>query len=209
MRFQILLGLLLTFNLCVVYGADVQLNDVEWLKKAQHVDDNAIEWLKVHLKERLSSENMLKNPLEEDLKSGSTVECKNCGFASQSLDETAALYVFMSFSLEDKLWIQFSQELERIGGVFVVRGPPQNSFKELANRIFDLQEKGVNAPIQIHPTLFKECEVQLVPTIAVIEGHRYDKIAGNLSIKHALEKMGSQGETSEARSLYRKYWEKS
>ena len=209
MRFQILFGLLLIFNLFFAHVTDAQSNDDEWLKKAQQVDDNAIEWLKVHLKERLSSKNLLKNPLEEDLKIRSTMECKNCGFANESLDETAALYVFMSFSLDDKLWIQFSQELERIGGVFVVRGLPKNSFKELANRIFDLQEKGVNSPIQIHPNLFKECEVQLVPTIAVIEGHRYDKIAGNLSIKHALEKMGANGETNEAKALYRKYWEKS
>jgi len=205
---SLLITLLITLNCsCMADEKDTIALDV-WFTKTQRIDEEAVQWLKGHLKERLANENLFTNPLREDLKDHSSKECQTCGSENLSLDESSTLYVFMSFSLEDQLWVQFSQELERVGGVFVVRGLPQNSFKELANRIFDLQKKGVNAPIQIHPILFRECDVLLVPTIAVVDGNRYDKISGNLSIKHALEKMSAHGETNEAKVLYRKYWEK-
>ena len=65
----------------------------------------------------------------------------------------------------------------------------------------------MNVPIQIHPNLFRECDVQLVPTIAVVKEKKYDKITGNLSIGCALEKMAPFGETQLVKELYRKYKE--
>lgn len=201
-----LIGLLLALNsICLVDGKDSSSQDGDWLAKAQKVDEEAVKWLKEHLKERLASENLLRNPLEDNSELASIKNCQGCNSENWISEASFSIYVFMSFSLEDDLWMQFSKELEKMGGTFVLRGLPQNSFKELANRIFDLQEKGVNAPIQIHPHLFQECDVQLVPTIAVIDGNQYDKISGNLSVKYALEKMAKQGETNQAKVLYQQY----
>ncbi|SPJ31866.1 type-F conjugative transfer system pilin assembly protein TrbC [Candidatus Protochlamydia amoebophila] len=178
--------------------------DSNWLKQAQQVDEKAVHWLKDHLKERLASENFLRNPLEEK---GSQLATTQCQSAGMEVKEESPLYVFMSFSLDDRLWVQLSQELEKLGGIFVLRGLPQNSFKELANRIFTLQEQGVRVPIQIHPQLFQRFDIQLVPTIAVTEGEQYDKISGNLSIQGALEKMSLYGETQRAKFLLQQWKE--
>lgn len=178
--------------------------DDDWLLKAQQVNEETVNWLKNHLKEKLASETLLKNHLsgESDILQK---HCRRCGSEDLITGADTSLYVFMSFSLEDSLWVQYSKEMEKIGGVFVLRGLPGNSFKELADRIFDLQEKGVSIPIQIHPKLFQECDVQLVPAIVVIEGSGFDKVAGNLSLKCALEKMSQAGETPHAKLLYKEY----
>lgn len=172
----------------------------EWMIEAQQPDQEAIKWLKDHLKERLN-DNFLKNPLAEERTKSS---CIGCMHENLILDEALPLYVFMSFYLEDILWLQFSKELEKTGGTFVIRGLPENSFKLLANRLFDLQQKGVNVPIQIHPKLFEECDVKRVPTIAFIEGSVYDKLEGNISLKYALETMSIHGETKQAKKLLEK-----
>ncbi len=200
---KLLIGLLLNLNyLCNADEKSAFFKDHDGIMNAQKTDAEAVKWLKEHLKECLASKRLLKNPLEDYLENSSSKTCQGCSSEDLSLEEPASLYVFMSFSLEDGLWLQFSKELEKIGGTFVLRGLPKNSFKELAYRIFDLQEKGVNAPIQIHPKLFQEYEIQLVPTIAVTDGSRYDKISGNLSLKCALEKMSEKGETHQAKFLY-------
>jgi conjugal transfer pilus assembly protein TrbC len=188
---------------CIGENKTQQAN--EWLLKAQRPDEGAIQWMKEHLKNRLASENLFKNPLESDNSNALQKDCKSCGSNDGSEETSSALYVCLSFSLEDSLWIQFSKEIEKIGGTIVIRGLPNNSFKELADRLFELQEKGVTAPIQIHPKLFQDCDVQLVPTIIVLEGNRYDKISGNVSIKYALEKMSQQGETYQAKILYQEW----
>lgn len=212
MRNFLIGAILLMSNLaCLTQANGSTMKDNNWMIKAQRVDEEAIQWLKEHLKERLIAENLLTNPLNSNTSTIQREDCSSCGFDSQLLDESFSLYVFMSFTLEDTLWIQFSKELEKIGGIFVLRGLPQNSFKELANRIFELQEKGVTVPIQIHPQLFQQYEVLLVPTIVVVEENRHDKISGTLSIKGALEKMSSRGETNQAKALYQRWknWEKS
>jgi conjugal transfer pilus assembly protein TrbC len=172
-----------------------------WLDKAQHIDEESIKWLKEHLKERLLSQDLLQNPLNPPShKRGKN--CQNCGVFKEV---DSPLFVCMSFSLKDSLWIEFSKEMEKIGGIFVLRGIPENSFKELAERIFELQSKGVSVPIQIHPKLFQNYAVQLVPAIVVADEDAYDKISGNVTLKFALEKMAREGETKAAKIVYQKW----
>lgn len=191
-------------GICLAQEKEPILLDNQWLIQAQRADESAMQWLKEHLKERLASENFLNNPLEIKVLDNSSKGCQACGTDNGLIDESASLYVFMSFSLDDQLWLQLSKELEAVGGIFVLRGLPQNSFKELANRLFALKEKGVTVPIQIHPKLFQEYEIQLVPTIVVADDTQYDKLSGNVSLRYALEKMAQSGETHQAKVFNQK-----
>ena len=110
--------------------------------------------------------------------------------------------VLMSFSIPDTAWISLSKELEKMGGVFVLRGLPEQSFQLLASRILKLKEQGVNAPIQIDPKSFLDYEINQVPTIVVVEEKIFDKVSGHVSLKFALEKMAQQGETKTASKMY-------
>lgn len=198
---RILMLLLLSFVQLVSGAENLSLESVK-------IDQTTLEWLKTHLQEQLVSQNRLIPSLNQTNDSSTTSSCAGCETTAISLlDETPSLYLFMSFALEDRLWLAYSRELEKIGGVFLVRGLPYNSFKELADRIFVLQAKGLNAPIQIHPQLFEKYVVEQVPSIVVAEEEKYDKITGNLSLACALSKMALKGETKQAKQLYHKWQE--
>lgn len=102
------------------------------------------------------------------------------------------LYVFVSFSLPEETWLSLSREVEKVGGVLVLRGLPDNSFKQLAYKIHALCEKGVLAPVQIDPKLFSKFDVTKIPCFVTTYKDDFDKLTGNVSLKFALEKMGNE-----------------
>jgi type-F conjugative transfer system pilin assembly protein TrbC len=127
-------------------------------------------------------------------------QCFNCSTANSFQD--AKILIFMSFSVSDHSWISLSQELEKVGGTFVLRGLPSQSFQALANRILKLKEQGVNASIQLDPKSFLKFEIKQVPAIVVVEEQAFDKVSGLVSLQFALEKMAEYGDTQIAKTLY-------
>ncbi len=129
-------------------------------------------------------------------------ECKSCTMAKEVESD---LLVFMSFSMPDATWIDLSLPLEKAGGVFVVRGLPQNSFDTLMQNVVRLREAGVMAQIDLDPTLFDQYRIEATPTVVLREQGRFDKLSGNIGLEATLEIMKEQGETNEsARSLLQK-----
>ena len=129
-------------------------------------------------------------------------KCTKCLEGSiQVSDALPQVVVFASFSMSDGVWLALSQEIEKVGGAFVLQGLPSNSFKELAAKIYHLRQKGINATIQLHPQLFEQYQVNKVPTFMVIEGNHWDKLAGNISLKYALEVIKNKGECQIATQL--------
>lgn len=135
-------------------------------------------------------------------------QCVNCWGQDGAAVGESPLRVFMSFSVPHNTWLNLSQELDKVGGVFVLRGLPDQSFQALAQRILKLKESGVNAPIQLDPAKFQDYAIRHVPSFVVAEEKSYDKIVGNVSLKFALERMSGNGETQAAKSLYRSLQEK-
>jgi conjugal transfer pilus assembly protein TrbC len=131
--------------------------------------------------------------------------CLNCSSGDEIISLDSHLLVFVSFSIPDHAWISLSKELEKIGGIFVLRGLPQHSFQALATRILTLKAQGVNAPIQLDPKSFITYEITQVPTIVVADKQTFDKVAGHVSIKFALEQMAKHGESKKAKILYQTF----
>lgn len=177
-----------------------------WIQHAaDRSDPEAIEWVKQHL---------LENPPKQHLPSVKEIkiaknECINCSSDLSEIFTDPQMFVFMSFSIPDETWVSISRELEKVGGVFVIRGLPQNNFKELASKILSLKEKGVDVPIQLDPKKFQVYQLTSVPAFLVIEEKSYDKVVGNVSVKFALELMATKGDTLSAKLLYRSYGLKS
>jgi type-F conjugative transfer system pilin assembly protein TrbC len=96
------------------------------------------------------------------------------------------LFVFMSFSVPDNIWLELSKSLEGKGGTIVIQGLPQNSFEKLISKIKDLKTKGITANIEINPKLFDQYEVQSVPCFVQVNGDSFDKISGNISLSYFL-----------------------
>lgn len=162
-----------------------------WVNPAStRTDPNTINWIKEHLK---------NDPQIMATKSGSSTDLSKFGktkCTNNSVDDDvdSPIYVLISFSVPLESWVSLSKEMEKLGGVFVLRGAPENSFKTLSHKILSLNDFGVTAPIQIHPKLFSEFDVKVVPTIIVRNGDKFDKISGNISLSYALEKIATQKE---------------
>lgn len=99
------------------------------------------------------------------------------------------LYLFMSFSVPVSSWQDHSVELEKRGGSFVLRGLPENSFEAFAEKIKLLREEGVNAPIVIDPDAFDRYYIDAAPTLVLVKEDSFDKVAGNIPIPLALQKI--------------------
>lgn len=93
-------------------------------------------------------------------------------------------------------WKDFSREMEKTGGVFVLRGIPSGSFEAFAMKVMELRQAGVSAPIDIDPDRFEEFEVVAVPTF-VLRGMKNDRTAGNLRLSASLELMAESGDEKE------------
>jgi len=106
-------------------------------------------------------------------------------------DSETNLYVFVSFNMPDESWITLSREVAKVGGIAVLRGLPENSFKELAFKMHHLRQLGVSVTVQVDPRLFTKYAVEQVPSFVVINGDDFDKLSGNVSLSFALEKIGS------------------
>lgn len=107
-------------------------------------------------------------------------------------DPHSPLYVFVSFSMPDEALLSLSQDVQKVGGIFVLRGLPENSFKKLAIKLYSLRKQGLHATIQIDPRLFTQFNVEKVPSFVVKHPKGFDKLSGHVSLRYALEKISSE-----------------
>ncbi len=108
-------------------------------------------------------------------------------------EESAALFVLTSLSVPVSLWQQTSPALEKLKGVFILRGMPNDSFLELTKALIDLRNLGVNAPIVIDPEKFDALKQTTVPAIVLETPKKRDVITGNVSLSFALEEFAHKG----------------
>jgi type-F conjugative transfer system pilin assembly protein TrbC len=112
--------------------------------------------------------------------------CENCRKTAVTEDSEDTLKLFISFSVPDSFWLESSKELERIGGAFILRGIPDNSFNVFAKNVLRLRKMGVLAPIRVDPKSFERNQIEVVPTF-VQEG---SKVSGMLSLDYVLTLFG-------------------
>lgn len=120
-------------------------------------------------------------------------------------------FACISMSMPNTTIKEISNHLESIGGSFVLRGFPGNSFNEFILKVQQLRSMGINANIQIDPDLFDECDVEVVPTFLYFPHHKksealsaealsrasedtsylkYKKVVGNVSVPWVLREIG-------------------
>jgi len=120
------------------------------------------------------------------------------------------LMIFVSTSMPKDALIQYSQQAKKSGGVLVLRGIINNSFRDTTKFILSLNKEGTRAIIDPHS--FRNFNVTNVPQIVVIkDGHGckdgrcnitplHDKISGNISLHYALELLSKKGKFSREES---------
>ena len=124
--------------------------------------------------------------------------CRGCS-KTVVREDKRDLLVFISSSAPLETWKDFSRQMEKTGGVFVLRGIPGGSFEAFALKVMELRQAGVSAPIDIDPDLFEQFEVIEVPTV-VLCGKKSDRSVGNLRLSAILELMAESGDENEKAS---------
>lgn len=172
--------------------ADVDFN---WLNEAKNrVYPQTTEWLRECLK------NEIKEKKEQTVMPGT-----RCLVSTSDQVESPSLLIFISFSVPEATWLSLSKEAAFAGGgIFVLQGLPNNSFVELAQRLFHLKEQGLNIQVEIDPLRFRKYGISKVPTFVVQGSESFDELSGHVSLAYALETMAHRGETLEAKQLYDK-----
>lgn len=167
---------------------------VEWAQSvSSRIDSEAVDWGRKQLDSELTKGEFV-SLLQE-----SRSPCSLYG-VDTSVDQLE-LFVLISSSIPERTLADLSKELERVNGAFVIAGLPNQSWTELVSWIRSLESAGVTAPIQIYPQLFSEHRVDQVPLFLVCEESTCDKLAGNVSLEWALERMAEFGETKRASAL--------
>jgi type-F conjugative transfer system pilin assembly protein TrbC len=165
--------------------------------RAYSLDDEDI---KSHLK-------ILQEKYSNNIDTLSEKKCLSCTRDFTHVSENLSpVLVFASFSMPDGLWVSLSQEVEKIGGTFILQGIPDNSFKELANKIYQLRQKGVKADIQLHPKLFDQYGIKRVPTFVVVDDQKWDKLSGSVSLEYVLKEITKNGECKIAAQILKKLY---
>ena len=111
--------------------------------------------------------------------------CPECSVGKNEPPEAKIpekIQVFMSFSVPTASWVDYSQRMEKEGGVFVIRGLPGNSIEQMIEKLAELRDAGATAPIDIDPESFERHQVTAVPTVVYLDS----KIAGNIRLDEAI-----------------------
>lgn len=124
--------------------------------------------------------------------------CQKEGFKTLKAsppNKSGKLFVFVSFSMKDVALKALYQRITPFGGRLLVRGLIENSFQKTRKKLMSL---GIE--MDIDPPLFKEYQIQKVPTYILVnsDGKGFDQVAGNISPKAALEIFKERGETRES-----------
>ena len=120
------------------------------------------------------------------------------GFAGNGAN-TAEVLVFMSLSVPERSWRQWSAQLARIGAPMVLRGVVEGG---LAATVRAIQSRGPQDGAAIDPRLFRLFRIGSVPAVAVVPGGvpacsspgcsadavpPHDLVTGNIGLEGALE----------------------
>jgi len=92
--------------------------------------------------------------------------------------------VFVSFSMPNIALKSLYLEANSNGGVLLLRGLKNGSFKETAAQI-----KALEIGVQIDPIAFKKYQIDKVPTIVLVDNLKFYAISGNISFNYAKQKL--------------------
>lgn len=119
---------------------------------------------------------------------------KNNVIGSQK--EKSNIYYLISFSMRDEA-IQEIMRLSSYYGIPVyINGLINNSMKDTTLKFINLFGDKSNYGLGIDPNVFTKFNINSVPVLIIECNSTYDKVAGNIPISQALEKVAENGDCS-------------
>lgn len=104
----------------------------------------------------------------------------------EAIHASPKLFVFISLSMPEASLKELGRQAQKHKAVLVMRGLYQDSFVKTAQR---LKELGMT--VDIHPDLFEQHQVTVVPTfIQIQDGKPIHRLSGNVTLAFCAEKFG-------------------
>jgi type-F conjugative transfer system pilin assembly protein TrbC len=127
--------------------------------------------------------------LEELIPSEQHGGCSSCSSPkSEEVDVKKEIdqkyLVFVSFSMPPTALKSLYLAANNNGGVLLLRGLKNGSFKETAAYL-----KSLEIGVDVNPEAFKKYNVDRVPTIVLVGDNNFQAISGNVSFQYAKEKL--------------------
>jgi len=116
-------------------------------------------------------------------------KCKTCSYqqdlkTEQIKSDQNQYLIFISLSMPPESIKSLYLESLNQNATLVMRGLVEGSFKDSAAKL-----QALKVVAQINPKLFKEYQIERVPTILAIAGNIHHQIAGNISFGYAKTKL--------------------
>lgn len=120
--------------------------------------------------------------------------------SSPSRPKPKAIY-FVSFSIPEDGLKRLILDADLFGIPTTIRGMVNNDMRDTANAVLRLVGEDKRGGVQIDPKSFSVYGVNAVPALIVTCGDKFDRIAGNISIKESLMKISKSGDCSDTARL--------
>lgn len=112
-------------------------------------------------------------------------------------------YVFISLGMPEQGLISIISQAKQYGFIPILRGFKEGSYKKTVLALEEIIKK-TEYGIVIDPELFKEFDIEVVPTFVIVkhnncarsicQSKKFNKLSGNVSVKFALETLLKGGE---------------
>lgn len=157
---------------------------------------------KLNLEKILEDKSKLKAPKGKGAKGES---CKNCvanlenpmaNFEAEfkGKDRTVlshTILVFISFSMPNVAIKELSSLSSKYGAKLILRGLHEKSFKRTAEKILEIDDKGVQVDINLE--LFRKYSIKKVPTFVLVRnGEEVSRLSGNVTLEYAKSKLAEK-----------------
>jgi conjugal transfer pilus assembly protein TrbC len=113
---------------------------------------------------------------------------------------TAAIQVFVSFSMPNKLLEETVLDAARHNVPVILNGFYHDSMQETAVKIFELSKKAPNLSMQIDPTAFERYHIVQVPAWVAENQSTFDVVWGNVTFEKAMDELSRFGDTAQEKS---------
>lgn len=190
------LKLYILFILPIVFLSDVLARSevIEYQRDGEEFAKGLVKKIKGEdLENILEKKEKLKIPKGE-AKEGEG--CNNCvhnlenpeelskKLESELGDSKKEILVFVSFSMPELSLRELSKASKKYNAKLILRGIYKESFKKTAEKILEIDKKGLS--LEINPKLFKQYEIKQVPTFVLIEGgDEISRLSGNVTLEYA------------------------
>lgn len=178
----------------------IKENKNEYLEVVRNIEEDAAKYKGFALPTATQASHLSDNLPDSLVLREALGEYEKIKSATQGIASKDGLRVFVSFSMSKSQLEELDTIAHKIGAKLLMRGLKDNSFKETLNYIREIKKEGII--VDIDPKSFEKYGVNLVPTFVLNEGVKYDKLTGNVTIKHVLESFAKDGAVAEKAKLY-------